>query len=95
MIQRGAGTTPALTLPGKAANLTLPASALAFLRDRVLHIASAGYAFSPSSADPANGKRLDIDIWLQTDASGAIARMHALSRFADGTFTQEVLLDGD
>jgi|GEM_PF-5611036 len=86
---QGAAATAAFTPPCETADLTLPASALADLRNRALHIASARYAFSPPSPDPANGKRLGIDIWLQTHASDNIARMHALPRFADDPFAQQ------
>lgn len=71
----------------------LPASVASTLRNAVLHWTGTSYVDKAGSADPYNGKQTASDIRAQTDATGAVVKIHAVYTAPDGTPFQELLQD--
>lgn len=54
-----------------------------------LHWATTVYNFVPNGIDPANGKVITGDIWINVGANGKPSKVHTLYKYTDGAFYQE------
>ncbi|MGI8550741.1 MAG: hypothetical protein ACR2PL_08145, partial [Dehalococcoidia bacterium] len=72
----------------------IPSVRAGSLQNKVLHWAQTTDSYTSTSPDPANGKQVTRDVWLETDANLKVMRFHSRSTLQDGTFLQEHIQDG-
>jgi len=69
---------------------------------KVLHWTQASYSYihvvesdgsESAPTDPANGRVINSDVWLQLDQDGTSTRFHAVNTYSDGSLHQETLED--
>ncbi len=70
--------------------VTIPAFA-----GKLLHWTQINYAYNTTSSDSANGRPIQVEIWAQIGDNGIPIKSHAVSRFLDGSFHQEVVVTPD
>ncbi len=61
-----------------------------FAANTVLHWRQINLNYDSEGIDPANGKEVLADIWVQFGADRHIAIYHAIYTYLDGTFVQEI-----
>ena len=71
-------------------NQLSPVARNEYFANKVLHWSQIKIDFTRNGADPANGKEVVADIWIQTDSQGQPIYYHSRYSLQDGTFLQEV-----
>lgn len=62
---------------------------------KVLHWTQTSYAYTTQSPDPANGRPVHVDIWMQIGDDGIPVIARTVSTFPDGTLHQANLYTSD
>ena len=89
------GETPNAILPSglPTPSYLLPVPTL--LVGKVLHQMMSQYINFPASPDPANGKVVVGELWIQVGSDGIPTRFHGRYTLSDGTFYQETIQTSD
>jgi hypothetical protein len=89
------GETPNAIVPSGLPTPSYFVRAPSSLVGKVLHQTMSQYINFPASPDPANGKVVVGELWIQVGPDGVPTRYHGRYTLADGTFHQETIQTPD